>query len=138
VCRTEISNKLSLYPLFPNERFVPLEILFQEIEQEYDLMAVNEIWCNVEYQPDGSSKNILKQYRRHPNGFAYARLANIKYALSFKYRFKNCIHLVSSSLYAKKIKWLLQCSHPWHLLLAFPFGMMLYLYIYIKTFNSGR
>jgi glycosyltransferase involved in cell wall biosynthesis len=138
VYRTEIIKKYPLYPIFPNERFVPLDILYQLIDQDYNVMAVNETWCNVEYQPDGSSRNILKQYRRHPNGFAYARLINIKYALTFKNRFRSCIHLVADALYAKRIHWLLKCSHPFVLILAFPPGLILYTYIYFKTFRSWR
>lgn len=32
------------------------------IDQGYKLAVLNEVLCNVEYQPDGSSNNMLRQY----------------------------------------------------------------------------
>ena len=39
---------------------------------------MNEVVCIVEYMEDGSSLNMLKQYRRNPKGFAFYRIENMK------------------------------------------------------------
>jgi glycosyltransferase involved in cell wall biosynthesis len=133
VYRTAIVKRYPKYPLFENERFVPLDYKYLLIDQDYDLKPVNEVLCIVEYQEDGSSMNILKQYRRHPNGFAFSRLSRIKFGKTFKERFKNAIHLVSSAVFAKDFSWLLRSDKPVLVLTAIPFGVLLNLYIRINT-----
>lgn len=133
VYRTEIVKKYPKYPLYQNERFVPLDYLYLLIDQDYNLKPINEILCIVEYQIDGSSMNILNQYRKHPNGFAFSRINRIKYAKTFKDRFRNAIHLVSSSLFSNKGSWLLKTDKPFLVLIALPFGILLNFYIRYKT-----
>ncbi|GEL11994.1 Glycosyltransferase involved in cell wall bisynthesis [Flavobacterium glycines] len=133
VYRTAIVKKYPKYPLYENERFVPLDYLYLLIDQDYDLKPVNEVLCIVEYQADGSSMNILKQYRKHPNGFAFSRVSRIKYGKTFKERFKNAIHLVSSAFFAKELSWLYKTDKPVLVFTAMPVGVLLNLYIRYKT-----
>lgn len=133
VYRTEIVKKYPQYPLYQNERFVPLDYLYLLIDQDYYLKPINQVLCIVEYQLDGSSMNILKQYRNHPNGFAFSRISRIKYAKTFQERFKNAIHLVSSSFFANKLSWLFKSDKPLLVFTAVPFGVLLNIYIRYKT-----
>lgn len=133
VLKTEIVKKYPTYPLYKNERFVPLDYLYLMINQDYVFKPFNEVFCIVEYQEDGSTKNILKQYRRHPNGFAFSRVSRINYGVSLKEKLKNAIHLVSSALFAKDLKWLFKTNHTLLVLSAIPFGILLNLYIILKT-----
>lgn len=135
VLNTAVVKQFPKYPLFKNERFVPLDYLYLLIDQEYDLKPVNEIFCIVEYQTDGSTKNIIKQYRRNPNGFAFSRVSRINYGKTFKERFKNAVHLVSSIIFSKKINWLLKTKRPLLVFSAIPFGIILNLYIRFKYIN---
>ncbi len=133
VYKTAIIKHFPLYPEFPGERFVPLDYIPLLIDQEYDLKPVNEILCVVEYQIDGSSMNILKQYRKNPKGFAFSRISRIQYGLTLKERFKNSIHLVSCVIFSKEFRNLWKTKHHLLILLAFPFGFVLNLYIRYKT-----
>ncbi len=133
VLRTEIVKQYPPYPIFEGERFVPLGYLYQLIDQDYKLFAVNEVFCIVEYLADGSSMNMLKQYRRHPNGFAFSRKSRMKLESSFKERFKNAIHYVSSSMFTKNWSFLRESPKKLLTLLAIPFGVLLNIYIRIKT-----
>jgi glycosyltransferase involved in cell wall biosynthesis len=133
VYRTDVVKKYPQYPLFKDERFVPLDYLYLLIDQDYSLKPVNEVFCIVEYQADGSTKNILKQYMRHPNGFAFSRLSRIEYGVTFEERFKNSIHLVSSAIFSKDITWLLKSNKKFLVGLALPFGIALNIYIRIKA-----
>ena len=133
VYRTEVVKKYPKYPLYTNERFVPLDYLYLLIDQDYFLKPVNKVLCIVEYQLDGSSMNILKQYRKHPNGFAFSRISRIHYGKTIKERFKNAIHLVSSALFAKDFSWLMKTDKPLLVFMAVPFGILLHLYIRLKT-----
>lgn len=136
VLKTELAQKYPAYPIYEGERFVPLDYLYLLINQDYDFQPINEVFCIVEYQEDGSTKNMLKQYRRHPNGFAFSRISRIRYGKSFKEKFKNAIHLVSSAIFAKDLSWLLKSDKPFLVILALPFGVLLNLYIRAKTKKS--
>ncbi|MEP1488781.1 MAG: glycosyltransferase family 2 protein [Algibacter sp.] len=136
VLRTDIVKKYPPYPIFEGERFVPLGYLYQLIDQDYKLFPVNEIFCIVEYMQDGSSMNMLKQYRRHPQGFAFSRKSRMKLAKNFKDKFKNGIHYVSSSLFIKNGDFLKDSPKKLTTILAIPFGIALNLYIRYKTKNS--
>lgn len=136
VYRTEVVKKYPKYPIFEAERFVPLGFLYQNIDQDYVLYPVNEVFCEVEYMPDGSSMNMLKQYRRHPRGFAFSRKSRMKLDKSFKNKFKNAIHYVSSSMFSKNKNFLKESPQKIITLLAIPFGVLLNLYIRSKTKND--
>ncbi|PKB44657.1 glycosyltransferase involved in cell wall biosynthesis [Cellulophaga sp. RHA19] len=133
VYKTAIIKKYPAYPIFEGERFVPLGYLYQLIDQDYVLKPVNEVFCIVEYLQDGSSLNMLKQYRRHPKGFAFSRITEIKYAKNFKEKIKKIIHFISSNLLAKNFKFISKSPEKTLTILALPLGFMLYLYILIKT-----
>jgi len=133
VYRTEVVNKYPRYPLFEKERFVPLGVLYLAIDKDYELMCLNEVLCIVEYMEDGSSRNILKQYKRHPKGFKYARVHNMNYSKYFKVIFKNAIHYVSHCIFLKQWKDIFKSPKPLLTLLAVPFGIILYVYIHVKT-----
>ncbi|GAA4278939.1 glycosyltransferase family 2 protein [Aquimarina mytili] len=136
VYRTEVVKKYPKYPLFEGERFVPLGYLYQLIDQDYQLLTLNEVLCIVEYMPDGSSMNMLKQYRRHPNGFAFSRKNRMRLAKTFKDKFKNAIHYVSSSIFIKNGKFIQESPRKLITIMAIPFGVALNLYIRLKTKNQ--
>ncbi|MEW7291818.1 glycosyltransferase family 2 protein [Aquimarina sp. 2304DJ70-9] len=136
VYRTEVVKKYPKYPLFKGERFVPLGYLYQLIDQDYQLLTLNEVLCIVEYMEDGSSMNMLKQYRRHPNGFAFSRKNRMRLAKTFKDKFKNAIHYVSSSIFIKNWKFISESPKKLITILAIPFGVLLNLYIRLKTKNG--
>ncbi len=136
VYKTEIVKKYPKYPIFENEKFVPLDYLYLLIDQDYYLKPINEVLCIVEYQLDGSTKNILNQYRKNPKGFAFSRISRIKYGATFIERFKNAIHLVSSALFANNLKLLLQSDKTILVFFAIPLGIILNFYIRFKTLKK--
>ena len=72
------------------------------LDQQYKMLLMNEVLCYVEYMADGSSMNMLNQYRKNPKGFAFYRKELMKLPFTnrlFKYR--QAIHYVSSSFIAK-------------------------------------
>ncbi len=133
VYRTEIVKKYPAYPIFKGERFVPLGYLYLLIDQDYKLYPVNEVFCIVEYLADGSSMNMLKQYRRHPQGFAFSRKNRMKLAKDFKELYKNAIHYVSCAMFTKNGSFISESPKKMATVLAIPFGVALNLYIRLKT-----
>ncbi|WP_194767571.1 glycosyltransferase family 2 protein [Tamlana sp. I1] len=133
VYKTAIVKQFPPYPIYKEERFVPLGYLYQLIDQQYKLLTTNAVFCIVEYMEDGSSLNILKQYRRHPKGFAFSRKSRMQLGKSFKDRFKNAIHYVSSSIFNKNTAFISESPRKMLTVLAIPFGVMLHIYILYKT-----
>lgn len=133
VMRTEIVKKYPKYPLFENERFVPLDTLYLMIDQDYKLACLNEALCVVEYMADGSSLNIFKQYRRHPKGFRYAREIELTYATRFKVQIKKVLHYISSTLFIKDFRFFK--NNPKKILTFFclPLGFIFHLFILFKA-----
>lgn len=129
VYRTELIKYTPPYPLFPGEKYCPLSYKYILIDQQYPLLITNDILCHVEYLADGSSLNIIKQYKKNPRGFSFFRKEAMKYAPTFKERFRESIHYVSSNLMIKNYKFLFESPRRWTTILATPFGMALYLYI---------
>lgn len=133
VYRTEVVKKYPPYPIFKEEKFVPLGYLYQLIDQDYQLLTLNKVLCIVEYLADGSSMNMLKQYRRHPKGFAFSRKSRMKLADTFSEKFKNAIHYVSCSIFIGNTKFLNESPKILTTILAIPFGLILNGYIRFKT-----
>ncbi len=136
VMRTEIVKKYPKYPLFENERFVPLETLSYMIDQDYKLACLHKALCVVEYLPDGSSLNIFKQYRRNPKGFRYGREIELTYLKGFKIQVKKVLHYISSTLFIKDFRFFK--NNPKKVLTFFclPLGLLFHLYILFKVRNE--
>ncbi|RSK53480.1 glycosyltransferase family A protein [Bacillus canaveralius] len=134
VYRSELIRKTPSYPIFPGEKYCPLSYKYILIDQLCPLLIMNEILCHVEYLADGSSMNMIKQYQRNPRGFSFFRKVAMKYAPSFKERFRESIHYVSSNIMIKNFKFLFESPNQMTTLFAIPFGIVLYFYIK----NTGK
>ncbi|WP_282937454.1 glycosyltransferase family 2 protein [Paenibacillus sp. RC67] len=129
VYRSDLTRKSPPYPIFPDEKYCPLSYKYIFIDQEHPLLIMNEILCYVEYLDDGSSMNIIKQYRKNPRGFLFFRKVAMKYAPTFKEKFRESMHYVSSNLMIRNHRFLIESPCKWTTMLAAPFGLLLYLYI---------
>ena len=101
VYRTDVINQYPPYPVFEGERYVALAYKYRLIDQDYKLAVINEVLCNVEYQVDGHSTGMWKEYVRSPKGFALWRKVCMRYPESKKRLIVDCIHYCSSSIIAK-------------------------------------
>lgn len=93
VLRTAVVQKFPPYPEFSGERLVPIATLYLQIDQTFQLACFNETWAIVEYQPDGSSATVAKQYFQSPLGFRHDALLRIKYSQGLLHRLKAIIKL---------------------------------------------
>lgn len=133
IYRTDVINQYPPYPVFEGEKYVALAYKYRLIDQEYKMAVLNEVLCNVEYQADGSSMNMFRQYIRNPKGFAFWRIICMQYPESQKRIFIDCIHYVSSSIISKNRHFIRESPKKVRTLLAIPFGWVLTKYIYAKV-----
>ncbi|WP_226677991.1 glycosyltransferase family 2 protein [Mesobacillus jeotgali] len=133
VYRTELTKRYP-YPVFENEKYVGLAYKYHMLDQEYEMLLMNEVLCCVEYLPDGSSLNMLRQYRKNPKGFAFYRkeLMKLPFANN-KFKFRQAIHYVSSCLLDKNSQFIKETPNKALTTVAIPLGMVLFLYIKLKT-----
>lgn len=101
VYRTDVINRYPPYPVFEGERYVALAYKYRLIDQDYKLAVIDQVLCNVEYQADGHSTGMWKEYVRSPKGFAFWRKVCMQHPESKKRLIVDCIHYCSSSIIAK-------------------------------------
>ena len=133
VYRTDVINQYPPYPVFPGEKYFSLSYKYRLIDQEYRLAVLDEILSNVEYQADGSTQNMLRQYVRNPQGFALWRKICMQYPISQKRVFIDCVHYVSSSILSGNKHFLSESPRKGLTFLAIVPGALLTLYIKRKT-----
>ncbi|MCD7808670.1 MAG: hypothetical protein LUH02_04950 [Erysipelotrichaceae bacterium] len=121
------------YPVFEGEKYVGLNYKYLLIDQDYKLYVINDILCNVEYQADGSSNNIWKQYFDNPKGFAFLRIVYIQYNPSLIRNIMDCIHYVSSSLLSGNKHYIAESPIKIMTTLCIPFGFILSKFIIYKN-----
>lgn len=133
VYRTDVIKKYPEYPIFEGEKYVSLGYKYQLIDQDYELLTLNEVLVNVEYQPDGSSMNMFRQYIRNPKGFSFIRKTSMLLAPTSKRRFVEAIHYVADSMLAKNKNFILESPRRALTICAIPLGILFYGYIRFKT-----
>lgn len=133
IYRTDIVNEFPPYPVFEGEKFVALSYKYRLIDEKYELAVMNEIVCNVEYQPDGSSNSIIKQIYNNPQGYVFWRKYKMEHADSVKQLFSDSVHYVSSSITANNRHIIKDSPKKAMTIMAFPFGIVLSKYIRHKA-----
>lgn len=134
VVRTELYKKYAPMKVFPGEKNFNPHYLHLQISQDLDFLVLNENLRFVEYQPNGMTNSMLKQYYNSPRSFGEIR----KLYLSFPntplvFRLRHAIHLVSSFILANRFFDLLkETPRKLETFIAIPFGWILSIYIRIK------
>lgn len=133
VYRTEVIKKYPEYPLFEGERYVGLAYKYMLIDQDYKMLTLNQPLVTAEYQVDGSSNMMWKQYWNNPRGFAFFRKTEMVVAPTLKRRFISCIHYVSSCIISKNKRFIKESPQKWLTLFAIIPGVILYAIIRRKV-----
>ena len=133
IYRTDVIKKYPEYPVFEGEKYVSLSYKYLLIDQEYKLSVLDDVVCLVEYQPEGSTNSMFKQYLNNPKGFAFWRTIRMKYNSSFKRTIVDCIHYCSSSIIAKNKQFIKESPKPILTILCIPLGLLLTYYVKKKA-----
>lgn len=126
VYRTDIINKYPPYPVFEGERYVALGYKYRLIDQEYKLSILNEVLVNVDYQQNGSSATMWKQYVKNPKGFAFWRKVSMQYPELKKRLWVDCTHYVSNSIMAGNRHFIIESPRKGLTIMSIPSGIVLY------------
>lgn len=137
IYRTEVMKQYPEYPIFEGEKYVGLGYKYLLADQDYQLATLNEVVCWVDYQPEGSSNNMWRQYYKNPKGFAFIRKEQMKICKSKKRILKDAAHYVAHSLKSKNGNFITESPRKFLTILAIPFGFVLYLYTLYQNKKQG-
>lgn len=134
IVRSSLYKEVAPQKTFPGEKNFNPHYMHLQISKKYDFLVLNEILCVVEYQQEGMSRGILRQFYNSPKSFAETRRLYLTFEdASLAFRFRQCIHYVSSSILARDKKFLSTSPAKALTVAAIPFGMALSLYIKYKA-----
>lgn len=134
VVRTELYKKYAPMQIFPGEKNFNPHYMHLQISREYEFLVLNKNLRFVDYQPSGMSNSMWKQYRNSPRSFAETRKLYLSFPnTGFIFRFRQCIHYVSSSILARNGHFLKESPAKGLTVLAVPFGVILAALILYKT-----
>ena len=138
VMRTGLMKLVAPQIGFEGEKnFNPVYMLLQVCD-ESPLLVLNENLCYVDYrQNDSMSAVIYRQYMDSPHSFAKLRLLEmgLKHT-TLSNRFRSAVHYVSSCLIAKDYNWLKNSQKKILTLCAVPFGVVLYILVFVRNRKS--
>ena len=124
VYRTDVINSVPAYPVYEGEKYVALAYKYRLIDQQYKLAVLNRVVCEVEYQADGHSTGMWREYLRSPKGFAAWRRVCMQYPESKKRLLVDCMHYVSSSLIAGNRRFIQESPKKTMTVLMVPAGLV--------------
>ena len=134
--RTSLMRQVAPQIGFPGEKnFNPVYMMWQVCDN-YPVLLMNEVLCNVEYQigADSMSQGIWRQYANSARSFAKLRLLEMGLKRNnFRNKMRVCVHYISSCLLSRDKKWLSNSPLKIMTLLLFPMGFMLYLMVLWKN-----
>ncbi len=133
IYRTDVINSVPPYPVFPGEKYVGLVYKYTLVDQKYKLCVLNDVICEVEYQADGSTGTMWKQYLQNPRGFAFLRKVAMQYPTSRKRLIRECIHYCSSSQITKNKNYIRESPKKLLTVLCTPMGWILTRVIKMKA-----
>lgn len=126
VFRTAALKQVFPMPVFPGERYFDPKYRFFALDTIGPLAVTNEIFDITDYQPDGMTHTMMRQYYNSPNSFAeYRKLYMQLPDRSAAYLIRQNIHYVASCCLAGKLnKALKESPKKGYTLLAFPPGLL--------------
>lgn len=134
VIRTELYKTVAPMKVFPNEKNFNPHYMHLQISDNYDFLVLNENLRFVDYQSDGMTNSMLKQYKSSPNSFAEIRKLYLSFSgTSLKFKIKHSIHLVSSCILAHKLSFAFD-ENPYPIIsaLVLPLGVALSVFVRYK------
>ena len=141
VYRTAVSAPFLPMPEISGEKYFNPYYIMLQMDREAPLLLINRVLCIVDYQPDGMSAHIFRQYEDSPVSFGMLRLQFLKMPdIPLWFRYRQRMHYVSSWLFAVKQhkKGIRAPFLSIGMLLAFFPGVLLHFYIVFRNYREYK
>lgn len=130
VVKTSLYKEVAPMPVFEGEKNFNPHYMILKLSAKYKFLSINHPLCIVDYQNDGMSANIFRQYMDSPKSFAELRRVIMGLpTVPFKYLCKTTIHYVSSNLIAGNKGYIRKAPRKLLTVLLWPAGYVLSSYI---------
>lgn len=126
IYRTSVINEVPEYPEYENERLVPLSYKYWRADRKYPFAVMNKTVCLVNYQADGSSATIKKQYFQSPRGFLAAKKDAMVYPRIFSHQIKATIHYIFFNKMLNEKGYIKKSPKKLLTILLLPLGIVYY------------
>lgn len=137
IYRTDVMRKYP-FPKFEGERFLGESVMYNQIDDEYDMLVMNARIYNFDYQEDGLSQDFRKLYRNNPNGFLLQFEQGDKYTIGLKTKLKNAAHIACLCWHLNKLWRYFWNKNILLRILAFPIGLLLNYKIFILKVSDVK
>ena len=131
VFRSSILKEI-LFPVNLNEKFMSEDVLYNLLDQKYELFVLNDFIYRAEYQDDGITKNIQRIHWKNTQNTLLMYKSNAAYQSSFTKAVKS----YGCYLAWKKIRNLPDCNQNWKISLKVKFFGSLLFHHYYKLFGT--
>lgn len=132
IFRNEVMKNIPDYPVFEGENRVPIAWKYSQIPDEKEILILNKTLCIVEYQPEGISAGIRKQYFTNSKGMAAGYEMVLRNSYGIKQLINSSIKYSTFSIIAKNKNFIRVSPKPLTTTLLLPLGLAGYFYIMIR------
>lgn len=115
------------FPEISGEKFITEKYVYDQIDQQFEYIVLNEILTICEYLEDGYSRNSIRLFKENPKGWVLYYNQCIKLSPTIRQRFLNSCRYVAAMLLCDDFPAINKISNKVYAIIAFPFGFLLYL-----------
>ncbi|ESU73770.1 beta-glycosyltransferase [Geobacillus thermopakistaniensis] len=133
VFKTDILKR-NLFPVFEGEKFVTEAVIYDKIDQNYEMMLLDKILYICEYLEDGYSRNIQEVHRKNPIGYIYFLTQRIEFAKNRSERYRAVANYLAGCWSVKYKHPIKNSNYKMLCILAFPKAIYIYIKRSIKIF----
>lgn len=137
IYRTDVMRHYP-FPKFGNERFLGESYMYDQIDDEYDMLVMNERIYRFGYQEDGLSQDFRNLYRKNPLGFLASYQRGLRYCTTRKAKVRSTAHILNLCIYVNAGKTFIKHLFTARGVLAFIPALYLYYKIFIKKVSDVK
>jgi glycosyltransferase involved in cell wall biosynthesis len=125
IYQSDVIKKYS-FPKFINEKFVPENYLYDQLDTQGKMIILRKVLYYCEYLENGYSNNMAKLLTDNPHGYLAYIEQRLKLDENFIDRYKDTARYIAMAKYVSKKKIIRNSYYKVIAFLAYPLGMVLY------------
>ena len=120
---------LKQYPfvLEKGEKFIGEIYVYDQIDEKYEMILMNEIIYISEYLDDGYTKNTIKYLKENPYSYMKMKLQSSRISKKISYKIKHMAGYIAMCIYIKEKNMIKKSQNQILAICAYPFGLVEYL-----------
>ena len=129
IFRTDVLKKFP-FPVIDGEKFITENIVYDMIDQEYQLLVVNKVLYYCEYLNDGLTRNAFRLQKNNPRGYILYYRNRMKIAPTLSLKFKYITMYSVYNMLAGEKGWIKSSPYKFLTLISIPFAIAIKFYRY--------